>query len=47
MEARYSRDKRCSVISIERDITAEHILSTIDTLLKNAKKQGGIRILAS
>ena len=41
MEARYSRDKKYSVVSIERDTTAEHILSTIDTLLKNTKKPGG------
>ena len=41
MEARYSKEKRFSVVSIERDTTAEHILSTIDTLLKNTKKPGG------
>ena len=41
MEARFSRDRRCSVVSMERDTTAEHILSTIDTLLKNTKKPGG------
>ena len=41
MEARYSKEKRFSVVSIERDTTAKHILSTIDTLLKNTKKPGG------
>ena len=41
MEARYSKEKRFSVVSIERNTTAEHILSKIDTLLKNTKKPGG------
>ena len=41
IEARFSRDRRCSVVSMERDTTAEHIQSTIDTLLKNTKKPGG------
>ena len=41
IEARCSRDGRFSVASIERDTTAEHILSRIDTLLKNTKKKGG------
>ena len=41
MEARCSRDRKYSVVSIERDTTAEHILSTIDILLKNTKKPGG------
>ena len=41
MEARFSRDRDYSVISIERNTTADNILSKIDTLLKNTKKPGG------
>ena len=46
MEARYKKDKRFTVVSIENkeDMTAEYVLQKITTLFKTTSKRGGIDI---
>ena len=46
MEARYKKDKRFAVLSIENkeDMTAEYVLQKITTLFKTTSKRGGIDI---